>query len=100
MKNIKQILMLTLFLGFASTLKLNATKIAKQEIVVNNTAANNFSRRVQEIAILAKSDLSSSEKKVLRNELKSIRTQLKDPRIIYISTGTLILIIILLIILL
>lgn len=54
--------------------------------------------RLQAIRELAKTNLSKSEKKALREEVKAIKAQ-QGP-VIFISTGALILIIVLLIILL
>jgi hypothetical protein len=55
--------------------------------------------RLNEIKSIDKTKLSISEKKSLRKEVKTTKQRLHDGGIIYISTGTLLLIIILLIIL-
>ena len=54
--------------------------------------------RVEEIKAIDKSKLSFAEKRELRKELRGIKDQMKAMDYIYISAGTLLLIIILLII--
>lgn len=56
--------------------------------------------RLNEIKSMDKSKLSASEKKNLRKEVKAIKHQYRDYDVVYVSAGTIILIIILLIILL
>ena len=69
------------------------TKLSEEEI-------SNYRARVEEIRDMDKSDLSTSEKKELKTELKDIKkTMHKDGTIIYIGGSTLLIIIILLLIL-
>lgn len=57
--------------------------------------------RLEEIKNMDKSDLNSSEKKVLRKEVKAIKATLKSSRSgIYLSVGAIIIIVLLLILLL
>lgn len=56
--------------------------------------------RVSEIQAMDMSHMSSAQRKEIRNELKSMKKELKSPTYIYISGAGLILIIILLILLL
>ena len=56
--------------------------------------------RLNEIKSMDKSKLNASEKKSLRKEVKAIKQQYRDYGVVYISAGTLLLIVILLIILL
>ena len=92
-----------LFTMNPSTLK--AGTEVKQEITtsvntINQQKADALIIRLNEINDMDKSNLNSSEKSELRNEVTSIKNQLLDGPVIYISAGALILIIILLIILL
>lgn len=77
----------------------------KQETSVSNKAINQAEAdalivRLHDIKNLDKSNLNSTEKSTLRNEVLSIQSQLMNNPVIYISGGALLLIIILLIILL
>jgi len=88
-----------------SPMQLNAKTEIKQETVVssksiNQTEADALVVRLNEINDLDKSNLTKTEKSVLRNEVLSIQDQLANSPYIYISGGALLLIIILLIILL
>ncbi len=77
-----------------STATATENKLSEEEVT-------NYRERVEEIRDMDKSEMSSSEKKELKNELKDIKeTMRRDGGYIYIGGGTLILIIILLIILL
>lgn len=83
-------------------LKANETTVLN---TANNTKRNSREKvtiaRLKAIKELTKTNLNRSEKKALRNEVLSIRDQHKGPGgVVYISTGALILIIVLLIILL
>jgi protein-disulfide isomerase len=69
------------------------TKLSEEEI-------SNYRARVEEIRDMDKSDLSASEKKELKTELKEIKaTMHKDGTFIYIGGSTIVIIIILLLIL-
>jgi len=77
-----------------------ATEIKQVTTTSAKVESDALIERLYEINDLDKSSMSSSEKKVLRNEVVSIREQLFNNPVIYISGGALLLIIILLIILL
>jgi len=77
-----------------------ATEIKQETTTSAKVESDALIERLYEINDLDKSAMSSSEKKVLRNEVLSIREQLFNNPVIYISGGALLLIIILLIILL
>jgi uncharacterized membrane protein len=84
----------------AETKKTN--KIANAGINENAMTAeemNILTLRVEEIRDMDKSDMTSVEKRELRNELKVIKKDMRRNGAIYIGTGTLILIIILIILL-
>lgn len=69
------------------------SKLSAEEI-------STYRARVEEIREMDKSDLSASEKKDLKNELKDIKaTMHRDGTFIYIGGSTLVIIIILLLIL-
>jgi hypothetical protein len=68
------------------------TKLTEEEI-------SNYRARVEEIREMDKSELSSTEKKELKSELKDIKeTMRKDGSYIYIGGSTLLVIIIILLI--
>lgn len=105
MKKIILSLMVLLMLAFSPFASNTNTEIKAETFVSNNAIsqakADALIVRLHEINDLAKSNLNASEKSELRNEVLSIQSQLmNNPVYIYISGGTLILIIILLIILL
>ena len=77
-----------------------ATEIKQETTTSAKVESDALIERLYEINDMDKSAMSSSEKKVLRNEVLSIREQLFNNPVIYISGGALLLIIILLIILL
>jgi hypothetical protein len=56
--------------------------------------------RLNEINAMDKSNMSASEKKVLRKEVRTIKRDIKNSGGVYVSVGALLLIIILLIVLL
>ncbi len=103
MKTLKHYVLAAMFLIPFAPVQLKATEIestVKTELLrdVNEKASL---ERLKTIRALSKTNLSKSEKKALRNEVLSIRDKHRGPgSVIYISTGALILIIILLIILL
>ena len=69
--------------------------------VADVSRAENLVNRLEEIEILDKSDMTRSEKKQLRAEVKSIKKELKElGGGIYLSVGAVIIIILLLILLL
>ncbi|MBA3682500.1 MAG: hypothetical protein H0W73_15250 [Bacteroidetes bacterium] len=105
MKTLMQYLLVAMFLFPFAPAQLKATE-ANVLITANNTMERNASEkatlaRLKAIKLQTKSNLSKSEKKALRQEVLNIRDQHKGPSgVVYISTGALILIIVLLIILL
>ena len=70
--------------------------------VIDLAKENSITVRVNEIRTIEKSRLTHEEKKSLRKELRSLKTQLKDlgGRGIYLSAGAIIIIILLLILIL
>ncbi|PKP48429.1 MAG: hypothetical protein CVT92_16135 [Bacteroidetes bacterium HGW-Bacteroidetes-1] len=94
---------------FVSLTTASASEIKKSEKnTVTSSSENTLSTedikilnlRVEEIRDMDKSDLSVLEKRELRNELKAIKKDLRQSNgAIYIGTGTLLLIIILIILL-
>ena len=104
MKKIIQYLSVVLLLTAVTPTQLKAENTSVS-ISVNSFAHNTNEKatlaRLKTIRELAKTNLSKSEKKALREEVLSIRESHRGPGgVIYISTGALILIIVLLIILL
>ncbi|MFA5971341.1 MAG: hypothetical protein WC780_03230 [Lentimicrobiaceae bacterium] len=74
---------------------------AKTDTKLTEAQAAKLKDRVEEIRNMDKSNMSASEKLALRKEVKEIKqTVKKDGGYVYIGTGTLILIVVLLIILL
>jgi hypothetical protein len=72
----------------------------KTENKLSEAEASRLTKRVEEIRDMDKSDMSVKEKRELRKELKTTKENLrKDGGYIYISAGTVILIIILIILL-
>jgi hypothetical protein len=57
---------------------------------------NDLMQRIDYIKEMDKSDLTSSERKELRNELKAINKELKQRPYLYISGGALLLVLVLL----
>jgi hypothetical protein len=88
---------------FASESKSASDLIAvpvKTENKLSEAEASRLTKRVEEIRDMDKSDMSIKEKRELRKELKTTKENLrKDGGYIYISAGTVILIIILIILL-
>lgn len=68
----------------------------------DSAIANRLTARVNEIKAMDKTVLNHSEKRVLRKELRSLKSQLKDigGRGVYLSVGAIIIIILLLILIL
>lgn len=104
MKTLKQYILAAMFLIPFAPVQLKAAEnninAAKTEILRNANEKETMAR-LKAIRALAKTDLSRSEKKALRSEVLAIRDRHTGPGgVVYISTGALILIIILLIILL
>jgi hypothetical protein len=68
--------------------------------VVDTEKVNGMINRLNEIDAMDKTSLSSSEKRVLRKEVRSIKREIQRDSGVYVSVGALLLIIILLIVLL
>jgi len=106
MKKIKQYLLAAMFLLPFAPVQLMATEIndvnsVKTTVVEPNANEKETMQRLKTIRSLARTNLTKSEKRTLRNEVLSIRNEHRGPSgVVYISTGALILIIVLLIILL
>ena len=114
MKKIIFYLMTICLLLAIQPIQLNAANsVAKPSLVLTKTSDSTevscLLIRLDEINKMDKSNLKASEKKILRNEVRSIKSQLeaKDAKAVnggggglYISAGALIIIILLLIILL
>ena len=105
MKKITLSLMALLMLTISPLTSIAKTEIKQETIAatkaINQAEADALIVRLNEINDLDKSNLNSTEKSELRNEVLSIQNQLmSNPVYIYISGGALLLIIILLIILL
>jgi len=78
----------------------NAAVPAKQENVLSENEISRITKRVEEINNMDKTGLTFKEKSELRKELRAINKNVhRSPEVIYIGTGTLILIIILIILL-
>jgi hypothetical protein len=74
---------------------------AKTENKLSAEELNRLTRRVEEIRDMDKSNLSATEKRELRKELKAIKESVKKQGgYVYIGAGTIILIIILVVLLL
>jgi hypothetical protein len=106
MKKITLCIMATfLSLTFLPVQSNAATSVAPSSSIVLKTSevteAKALYKRLDEIKALDKSNMKSSEKKVLRKEVRTIKHQLSDlGGGVYISAGALIIILLLLIILL
>ncbi len=106
MKTLKQYLLVAMFLVPFAPVQLQATEIndlnaVKTENLSRNSSEKATMERLKAIRLKAKSHLSKDERKTLREEVQSIREKHRGPGgVVYISTGALILIIVLLIILL
>ncbi len=105
MKTLKQYLLAAMFLLPFVPVQLKAAEVNSSNTVnseiIKNSSEKETMARLKAIRALAKTDLSRSEKHALRNEVKAIRDKHTGPGgVVYISTGALILIIVLLIILL
>lgn len=80
---------------------LNAANVVKAPVEKSSVSSDALINRLKDINKLAKTNLSSSEKKTLRSEVQSINAKLHaDGGGVYISVTAIILILILLIILL
>jgi hypothetical protein len=93
-----------MLLTFQPLLANNPAEATPSSIVdpvpVNSAEIKVLTERLDEINAMDKSELNASEKRDLRKEVRSINYELTHPGALYISGGTLILVIILLIILL
>jgi cytochrome c-type biogenesis protein CcmH/NrfG len=100
----------TIFIALLAIFSLSAAPVFAAKTSANATAeattklteeeVSNYRARVEEIREMDKSELSSTEKKELKSELKEIKeTMRKDGSYIYIGGGTLLVIIIILLIL-
>ena len=103
---------MAILMFFALSLTTTIASANSKKASDNNGATNNkenrltdeeisrMTKRVEEISNMDKSNLTATEKSELRKELKATKASFrKDGGVIYVSAGTLILIIILIIIL-
>lgn len=98
----------TIFIALLAIFSLSATttfaatnKATTTEVSLTSVEMNNYKSRVEEIRDMDKSNMSSLEKKELKNELKDIKSTMRSQGpYIYVGGTSLLLIIILLIILL
>ena len=78
----------------------NTAVLTKTENKLSAEELATFTKRVEEIRGMDKSQMTSTEKRELRKELKGIKENVrKDGTVIYISGGTLLLIIVLIVLL-
>ena len=85
---------------FAASVSKNPENLSKTENKLTAEEMSRLTRRVEEIRDMDKTEMAAKEKRELRKELKGIEKNIrKDSGAIYIGTGTLILIIILVILL-
>jgi len=95
------LLMLTILPAHATDKKLSIKKEVAGTNTLEPAEVEAYESRVNEIKAMDKSSMTSTERKELRKELRSIESELKlNSGGVYISVGVLILIIILLIVLL
>ena len=86
--------------AFAASGTKNPANLSKTENKLSEEEVNRLTRRVEEIRDMDKTVMTAKEKKEIRKELKGIKENVRrDNGAIYIGTGTLILIIILVILL-
>ncbi len=102
MKNVKICFCLALALMLGPVLSSQANTHKNDKNIIETTRANEFSERIREIQEMDFSTLEQAERKALREEVREIKKEVKSTQEsgLYISTGALIVIIILLIILL
>ena len=104
----KTLLALSIFMVMALVgTKLNAALETRLLVTTDSTSSvvktneqNAIMARVYEIKKMDKSNMTSTEKKGLRKELRSLKKRYREGRGIYISAGAVIIIIILLILVL
>lgn len=90
------VLMMSAPIAFCSNTKAEA----KAETSLTAEESSRMSKRVEEIRDMDMSEMSSKEKKELKNELKETKENIRrSGGYVYIGTGTLILIILLIILL-
>ncbi len=93
-----------IFMLSASTLAASGTKnpanLSKTENKLSEEELSRLTRRVEEIRDIDKTDLTAKEKKEMRKELKGIKENVRrDGGVVYLSVGTLLIIILLVILL-
>lgn len=85
---------------FAAAGSKNPGNLPKTENKLSEEEVGRLTRRVEEIREMDKTNMAAKEKHELRKELKGIKKNVRrDGGVIYISAGTLILIIILILLL-
>ena len=91
-----------IFMLSASTFAASGTKnpvnLSKTENKLSAEELNRLTRRVEEIRDMDKTDMTAKEKKEMRKELKGIKENIRrDSGVVYLSAGTLLIIILLVI---
>jgi hypothetical protein len=84
---------------FAATASNKPENLPKTENKLSEEEAIRLTRRVEEIRDMDKTDMAAKEKRELRKEVKIINKSVRDGGVIYIGTGTLLIIILLIILL-
>lgn len=102
MKNVKIYFCLALALMLGPVMCSHANSIENDENIIESTRGNELSERIKEIQAMDFSSLDGADRKVLREEVKEIKKEIKSTQEsgLYLSTGAIIIIILLLIILL
>jgi len=103
-KSIFGILMIFMFsitMAFAGEVKAvaeNTAAVVKTENKLSAEEVASMTKRVEEIRSMDKSEMTSVEKRALRKEVKGIKENVrKNGEVIYISGGTLLLIILIIV---
>ena len=85
-------------MAFAGNPESNSAAVVKTENKLSAEEVTRLTKRVEEIRSMDKSEMTSTEKRALRKELKGIKENVrKDGGVIYISGGALLLIILIII---
>jgi hypothetical protein len=98
-KKIIQVLCMSLCIGFVSPVFAGGRTPAAKTEVPKEVRAKQIENRLTEIRDMSRSGLSSTEKKELRKEVRSLKKEARSGGI-YLSVGAIIIIILLLILLL
>ena len=99
MKSFKFLRVFALLMVMGITIPSFAGSGTEEPTTKEAAKAQQLTERLREIKSLSKQDLSRSQKKELRVEVKEIRKELKNQNGIYLSIGAIIIIVLLLILL-